>query len=132
MSRSILFTLRFIIDNIGLGNNPLTRKITFGLSSFVTFGHCAYTFGTTENKIINIQNKYQFTSNGFTEFMVVDNTGSHYNVNNSLWYWKWNSIEDWEKIKVDTQISVKYYGWRIPFLGIFPNIVKSSWIDKLD
>ena len=61
--------------------------------------------------------------------MNVDSDGRHFNVNNSLWYWKWDSIEDWNKIKNkiknDSQITIKYYGIRIPFFGLFPNIIKS-------
>ena len=57
--------------------------------------------------------------------MVIDNKGRHFNVNNSMWYWKWDSIEDWHKIKNNNKINVKYYGLRIPVLGIFPNIVQS-------
>jgi hypothetical protein len=58
--------------------------------------------------------------------MIVDNKGRHFNVNNSLWYWKWDSIEDWEKIEKDKQLLVKYYGWRSPIFGLFPNIVLSK------
>jgi len=64
-----------------------------------------------------------YTQNGFTEFMIIDNSGKHYNVNNSFWYWKWNSIEDWHKINKGDVLNVKYYGYRIPLFGIFPNIV---------
>jgi len=58
--------------------------------------------------------------------MVIDDNNKHYNVNNSLWYWKWDSIEDWNSIELNetNKLSVKYYGLRIPFLGFFPNIVK--------
>ena len=55
--------------------------------------------------------------------MIVDNYGKHYNVNNSFWYWKWDSIEDWHKIQLNTKMTVKYYGYRIAHLGLFPNVV---------
>ena len=64
---------------------------------------------------------------GYTEFMVIDNKGRHFNVNNSFWYNKWNSLEDWHNIKENGEINIKYYGWRIPFLGLFPNIVNSEY-----
>ena len=56
--------------------------------------------------------------------MVIDEQNNHYNVNNSLWYLKWNSIEDWHNINKDEEIIIKYYGWRFPPFGIFPNIVR--------
>jgi len=95
-------------------------------------GHCVYALGSSENKIINIDKKYTFTRNGFTEFMIVDHTGKHYNVNNSLWYWKWNSIEDWNKLETNKQTLVKYYGWRVPIFGLFPNIILSNQANPLD
>jgi hypothetical protein len=55
--------------------------------------------------------------------MIVDTKGRHYNVNNSFWFWKWDSIEDWTNLKQDETLRVKYYGYRIPELGIFPNII---------
>jgi len=54
--------------------------------------------------------------------MIITDDEKHYNVNNSLWYWKWNSIEDWHKMQEGDTIYFDYYGWRIDFLGIFPNI----------
>jgi hypothetical protein len=86
-------------------------------------GHGAYTLGTTSTKIIRVKHKYQFDRNGLTEFMIIDDNGKHYNVNNSFWYWKWDSIEDWHKLETSKEINIKYYGWRVPLFGIFPNIV---------
>jgi hypothetical protein len=58
--------------------------------------------------------------------MIIDENNKHYNVNNSFWYWKWNSIEDWSTLRENESINIKYYGYRIPFLGFFPNIVCSK------
>ena len=62
--------------------------------------------------------------------MIVDTNGRHFNVNNSFWYWKWDAIEDWTNIlkegKGQEVIAVSYYGYRIPFLGMFPNVVEVS------
>ena len=62
--------------------------------------------------------------------MIIDTKGTHYNVNNSFWFWKWDSIEDWNKLKVGNTIYAKYYGIRMPFLGCFPNIVDTNYTVK--
>lgn len=98
--------------------------IVFGTA--ILLGHCAYALGTVENKIIKLNTKYQFDRNGFTEFMIVDDNGNHYNINNSFWYWKWDSIEDWHKLEPNNDIVIKYYGWRVPLFGLFPNIIMSK------
>ena len=86
-----------------------------------------YAIFTREEKEIIVKKKYQFDRSGFTEFMVIDSNGKHYNLNNSLWYWKWDSIEDWHLIKEEQKLNTLTYGWRVPILGMFPNIVSSQY-----
>lgn len=124
----MFFFSNFIKETIK-GLSPKSMTI---ISGGTVISHLIYTLGTTHNETINIKHKYKFDTNGFTNFMVIDDNNKHYNVNNSLWYWKWDSIEDWNSIKLNktnetnetNKLSVKYYGLRIPFLGFFPNIVK--------
>jgi hypothetical protein len=123
MSRTLSTPFKKIFYDFCNEVHPSISIISGGL---LVGGHMAYTYGTTQNKIIVINKKYQFTRNGFTEFMIVDNKGDHYNINNSVWYWKWNSIEDWVKLDTNNEIHIKYYGYRIPFLGIFPNIISNN------
>ncbi len=96
------------------------------LCSTIVPSHAIYSYSTKDNKVITVVEKYKFVRNGNTEFMIVDNMGRHYNVNNSLWFWKWNSIEDWTKLNTNQNIIIHYYGYRIPVLGIFPNVYRVS------
>ena len=96
----------------------------------LTIPHVTYVLSTQKEDNIAIINKYKYVSNGFTNFMIVDTNGTHYNVNNSFWFWKWDSIEDWYKLKVGDTIYAKCYGFRIPFLGCFPNIVDTNYVVK--
>ena len=138
MSRSFLkFFKPFFksFNSLESNNSEINRIIglsTIGFATAVLLGHCSYALGTVENKIIQINKKYLFDRNGFTEFMIVDDNGKHYNINNSLWYWKWDSIEDWHKLEPNKKIIIKYYGWRVPLFGMFPNIVMSKQYKVLD
>lgn len=96
-------------------------KIIFG--TLVACGHSVYTFSTTQTDNIQVVKKYKMNRNGFTDFMIIDDKGRHFNINNSVWFWKWNSIEDWHKIEEKKELPIKYYGWRYPIFGLFPNIV---------
>ena len=137
MSKSFTkyFTRYFInsLNNQSLNNQSLNNQSFNNLkkSLMICFGsvgiclHGSYALFTCKNKIIKVDKKYKFVRNGFTEFMIIDQNGKHYNVNNSFWFWKWNSNEDWHKIQ-NTEINIKYYGWRIPLFGVFPNIVMSE------
>ncbi len=106
---------------------PKSELITrVSVLSAILIGHGIYAITTVKDDMITVVKKYKMNRNGFTDFMIIDNNGRHFNVNNSLWYWKWDSIEDWYKIEEKTNINIKYYGWRWPVCGLFPNIVKSK------
>ena len=98
---------------------------TIGLTT-VTASHCVYALSTSKKEKSVIVKKYDIVKNGFTEFMIIDNKDNHFNVANSLWFWKWNSIEDWSKIKEGDEMYFRYYGWRVPLFGLFPNIYMLS------
>ena len=66
-----------------------------------------YAIVTREEKEIIVKKKYKFDRSGFTDFMIIDSNNKHYNLNNSLWYWKWDSIEDWHLIKEEQKIAVQ-------------------------
>jgi hypothetical protein len=123
MSGNINFILRlfrnvFFKDTRYLAYNK--GELYYSISCFSAL----YAFSSQKTEEISISKKYTMVRGGFTEFMVVDSQGRHFNVNNSLWYWKWDSLEDYYKIKKGDKVKVGYYGWRWPLFGMFPNIVR--------
>jgi hypothetical protein len=120
MSKSLFNGLSKILKNdIPFGVQVILSGIGLG-------GHALYSYSTLKRDTIKINKIYTFTQNANTQFMIIDENNKHYNVNNSFWYWKWNSIEDWSTLRENDSINIKYYGYRIPFLGFFPNIVCSK------
>ena len=71
---------------------------------------------------MQIRQKYKYNVCGYTRFMIIDQHGTHYYVNNSLFYWKWNAIEDYYDIKIGKYYAAKTFGYRVPMFGLFPNI----------
>ena len=121
MSRTFF---NIIFKNLLKSNNQsvlLTTSVTMISSNFV------YAVFTREEKEIIVKKKYKFDRSGFTEFMIIDSNDKHYNLNNSLWYWKWDSIEDWHSIKEEQKLHTLTYGLRVPILGLFPNIVSCHY-----
>jgi len=113
------------------GKNPVDiSRADFSVRANIIFLassiHSLYAYGTSTTEEIKIEKKYKIVNHGSTKFMIHDDNGRHYCVNNSLWYWKWDSVEDWSKMNKGDRIKVKYYGIRSPLLGLFPNIVKSN------
>jgi hypothetical protein len=112
--------------------NVLPNNIKIQLAIFGISGNAIYSYGTYKTDSIQISKLYTYTNNSNSDFMIIDNHGNHYNISNSLWYWKWNSIEDWSKLKENDFINIKYYGYRIPIFGFFPNIYYSKKVDTLE
>ena len=97
-----------------------------GIMTLIVGAHGCYAYNTQKNDQIIVTNKYMFSRNGYSDFMIVDTNNRHYNMNNSFWFWKWNSVEDWNNVKPNDVLLVKFYGIRIPIIGVFPNIVNSQ------
>jgi hypothetical protein len=118
--------------------HPHTLYNNLRISLFGLGLHGIYAYGTETTAMIQMVDKYTMVNHGTTSFMVVDGDGRHFNVNNSLWFWKWDSIEDWHNLKLHEPLLVRYYGVRYPLLGFFPNIVyhkpdvtrKRKWDNK--
>lgn len=117
MSRSFPYYIQFV--------NSYDKIL---ILPFVIIPHAIYTYYTSKENELHIKQKYKYCTNGFTNFMVIDSNGFHYKVNNSLWYFKYNSIEDWSKIESGDTIKIIQYGYRIPYFSMFPNIVKTEFI----
>lgn len=89
--------------------------------------HGMYVYGTSGEATIRVVDTYQYTCGGYTRFMIVDEDNRHFWMNNTFWYWKWDTLEDWSRVQraaaVDSRIfSIRYYGYRVPCLGVFPMI----------
>jgi hypothetical protein len=124
MSRAIFYNFKNIFKNTNI-NNGLPIEYKINILGIILAANFCYPTITKEEVQINIQKKYKFDRNGSTEFMVIDNKGTHYNVNNSFWYSKWDSIEDWHSIELNKQLDITYYGLRIPLFECFQILLNS-------
>jgi hypothetical protein len=94
--------------------------------------HAVYTSLTSKNTEVRVKNKYKYVKGGFTHFMIVDDKDVHYNIHNSFWYGKWNAVEDWTNIDIGEHLRIKYYGYRVPLFGMFPNVVDTKHDIEID
>ncbi len=85
-----------------------------------------YVYLSTNTRRIRIKRKYKYVKSGMTSFMIIDMDENHYSLNNSIWFWKWDAIEDWYSLDKEREINIKFYGYRIPILSLFPNIYSYS------
>jgi hypothetical protein len=126
MSSTLLTLIHGIVRSLLAPERALPLPLVSGRALLILGGtgiHGAYVFSTKKQENIYVQDTYQRVHHGYTSFMVIDGEGRHFNMANSAWFWKWNSIEDWHRIQRGYPLTVQYYGWRVPALGWFPNIV---------
>ena len=126
MSSTLLTLLHSIVRSL-FSPDIKTSPSTVSLRALAVVGgtgvHGAYVYSTKKQENIYVLDTYQRVHHGYTSFMLIDGEGRHFNMANSAWFWKWNSIEDWHRIQRGYPLTVQYYGWRVPALGWFPNIV---------
>ena len=89
--------------------------------------NCLYVWLTRFNRTITIKEKYNFAS-GSGKYQnlnntVMDSEGRMYSISNSLPLLHFKAAEVMMAINKDKSYTVKGYGWRVPILGMFPNIV---------
>jgi len=106
-------------------NNFVIAGIILGASML----HGTYTLGTKRKEIITVNEKYQLiTRGGSMQMIKTNNNDSHYAVPSSIWFWQFKSPELWRSLEAGKTYSVQSYGWRMPLLGMFPNIVDAHEI----
>ena len=98
----------------------------FYTSAAICYAQGGYLLGTTKKDEITVAKKYTYVNNGSTKYMLVDDKGRHFNVDNCFFYWNWTTIDDWANLKLLEQRRIYYYSYRVPFLGMYPKIVEFS------
>jgi hypothetical protein len=112
-------------------NDKSPTLVSFLSWNIILIGHGAYVYGTSQsNVLITVQEKYTMSRSGYTEFMIIDDKGRHFNFITSYWYWIWDAVEKYHKLKVGDQVQCTIYGKRIPLLGVFPNIVRIAFAES--
>ena len=96
----------------------------FYTSAAICYAEGGYLLGTTKKADIIVAKKYTYVKNGSTKYMLVDDKGRHFNVDNCFFYWNWSTIDHWADIKPLEQRRIYYYSYRVPFLGMYPTIIE--------
>lgn len=58
-----------------------------------------------------------------SKYLVYTDNGVYENTD-TVWYWKWNSSDVYNELEVGKNYQVKVYGFRVPFLSWYKNIVE--------
>jgi hypothetical protein len=96
------------------------------LISFFFITSMVYSYFTSFEKIITVKEKDSMRSGKYGQNIISDTDGNVYTISNSLFYDFFTAMELFTKIEPNQSYKVKGFGYRIPVLGIYPNIISAS------
>jgi hypothetical protein len=112
------------IDDI-LKNSKDIHHIPFYLFNGILLScHLGYSFLTINEKEIIVKNKYQEINYGFTKYLIATDDNKQLKIDTNIWRGNFDLQEKWNLLNEGEKYKVKYYGWRLPFFGMNPNIYK--------
>ena len=72
-----------------------------------------------------VNDKAAVINNHDSQYLIYTTAGV-YEDSDSLWYWKWNSSDVYNQLERGSTYTATVYGFRIPFLSLYKNIVTVS------
>ena len=116
-------TLKFATTN-SVHSIPLNEtKVRLGLVAGGLLVHAGYAYGTRREEHHTVNNKYQIVRHGQTHYALSTTKGEQLLIPHSLWYWQWDVPEQWQGFPVGEQVVVSTYGYRIPWAGLYKQVV---------
>lgn len=96
--------------------------LTIAIATTLIIGSLSFPYWTADTKTITIESKEVMTSGGNGKYLIF--TDSEVYQNTDCWArGKFRSSDLYRKLKVGNTYKVNVYGWRIPFLSAYKNIV---------
>lgn len=84
-----------------------------------------YAYGTHKDTVINVTNTEVKRYNETDKYLVFSDHGVFENTD-SLLYFKFDSSDVQNELMNKGKFKITYYGWRVPFFSIYPNILTAS------
>lgn len=88
-----------------------------------------YPLGGKFEKNIIVNDKFEMKQDNIP-FLISDMDNNIYKIDTSIWYWQWDLIGIWAKLKKGETYKIKGYGIRSGFWDTYPNIVSIEQINK--
>ena len=113
--------MKSVIVEIYKQNKPFIFLVVFFLVTTMV-----YSYFTSFEKKITVKEKDSVKTGKYGKNIVSDTDGNVYTIENSMFYDFFTAIELFTKIELNQSYKVKGFGYRIPILGIYPNIISAS------
>jgi len=112
-------------------NDPnFIYKILFFIILILFIINIIYVYATKKNKIITVKNSTYFGQSRYGLNLITDKDNNVYQVKNSIYYLFFNSAELYQQLEINKTYKITYYGYRIPFINAYPNIISATIINS--
>lgn len=86
-----------------------------------------FVYGTVDQVKLTVNKAERVTTGSgdtlSSTYLIYTNSETFQN-SDSIWHWKWNSSDIHGQLKEGDVLTAKVYGWRIPFLSAYRNVVE--------
>jgi len=110
--------------------NIYTYKIIFIIIAIIIIFQMIYAYSTKTNKIITIKNLNYFRSSNKGYNLILDTNNNTYQITNSTYYLFFTSAELYQELEINKTYNITYYGFRIPFMSMYPIIISATKIES--
>lgn len=86
--------------------------------------NAAYQYLTIDTSTGIVQHKERICDNGEACYWMVFTDQGEYINSDTLLHLKWDSTTLQRKIPMNEEVTFTHYGWRVPFLSMYPNIIE--------
>ena len=110
-------------------NKIITIILTVIGLLLLLFSGALYSYGTKAEVGCLVKEKERIVSENSSKYLifcadrVLENT-------DSLWYWKFDSSDFYKDIDKGKEYNFTVYGWRVPFLSMYQNIIEIKNLNK--
>lgn len=105
----------------------ITTIITILILGMLAISSAAIAYLTDDITTITVNEKERIMTgsgeNMSSKYLIFTEQGVYQNTD-TIWYWKWNSSDVYNQLKEGQEYEVKVYGFRVPFLSWYKNIVE--------
>lgn len=92
-----------------------------------------YVYCTHSSKVVTIKTidhkVYKDGDDVQDKYLIFTEKDGVFENTDSWFYFKWNSSDVQNSFVVGGKFKISYYGWRIPFISSYPNIIKAEKVE---
>jgi len=111
-------------------NSSAGIKAIFVIAVILAIGTCSmgYQYGTIRSETITIKRLERVTSGDSSKYLIYTNEGEVFENTDALFHGKWDSADLYGHLDEGSRYEVTVYGWRIPFLSTYRNIIEAEQV----